>query len=104
MGKNRAIVMKEKDNVATAVEELAPGTEIVLDAWGKKTVVCLADKIPFGHKFALRTIAAEEKVVKYGETIGAAIREIQAGQHVHVHNMVGCRGRGDLAGPARSGH
>lgn len=97
MEKSKAIVMKAKDNVATAVEEIAPGTEIGLDIEGQKVTVLVTEKIPFGHKFAIRNIAKAEKVIKYGEPIGAATQEIKAGQHTHIHNMGGCRGRGDLA-------
>ena len=55
----------------------------------------LADPIPFGHKFALRPIPAGGPVVKYGETVGLATEDIAAGQHVHVHNVEGIKGRGD---------
>jgi altronate dehydratase small subunit len=36
-------------------------------------------------------------VLKYGESIGVASSDIQMGQLVHVHNLEGARGRGDLA-------
>ncbi|EAX48878.1 SAF domain [Thermosinus carboxydivorans Nor1] len=98
MGKMRAIVMKAKDNVATAVEEIAPGTKVDLVIDGQKIVVLVTEKIPFGHKFAIRDITRDEKVIKYGEPIGVATQAIKMGQHTHVHNMAGCRGRGDLTG------
>jgi altronate dehydratase small subunit len=34
-------------------------------------------------------------VIKYGETIGLATSDISPGEHVHVHNVEGQRGRGD---------
>ncbi len=40
-----------------------------------------------GHKYALRKIAADEDIIKYGMPIGHATREIAAGEHVHVENM-----------------
>jgi altronate dehydratase small subunit len=98
MEKKKAIVMKPNDNVATAVEKLAASTEVNLDVSGEKLTVIIQEAIPFGHKFAIREIAKDEKVIKYGEPIGAATQIIKAGQHTHVHNMVGCRGRGDLEG------
>jgi hypothetical protein len=49
-----------------------------------------------GHKIALRRIAAGEPVIKYGSPIGTASRDILAGTHVHTHNVVSSRGRGDL--------
>jgi altronate dehydratase small subunit len=49
---------------------------------------------------ALRPIEAGELVLKYGQTIGRAGARIEPGEHVHVHNVEGTRGRGDLAAPA----
>ena len=34
-------------------------------------------------------------MIKYGETVGLATEDIGAGQHVHVHNVEGIKGRGD---------
>ena len=34
-------------------------------------------------------------IVKDGEVIGRATKNISVGQHVHVHNLESCRGRGD---------
>jgi altronate dehydratase len=88
---NPVIVISEADNVATALEALAPGT--VLNAVGTLTV---RDPIPRGHKIAIRPIAAGGPVVKYGSPIGVAIADIAAGAHVHTHNLSSARGRGDL--------
>jgi altronate dehydratase small subunit len=60
-----------------------------------RVTILVTEKIPFGHKFALRLIKKGEKITKYGETIGLATKEIQTGQHVHVHNLESRRGRGD---------
>ena len=43
--------------------------------------------IPAGHKIALRPIAAGEAVIKYGDPIGTATRDIAPGEHVHSHNL-----------------
>jgi altronate dehydratase small subunit len=89
----RAIVMKPADNVATVVEAVEAGDSVA--AGGDGIAIRVVEKIPFGHKFALRAIAKGQPVVKYGETIGLATRDILPGQHVHVHNLESCRGRGD---------
>lgn len=96
MAKRKAIVMKPKDNVATAVEEITPGSEVTVEVGGAQVTIQVKDKVPFGHKFAIRDIGMGEKVTKYGETIGTATADISIGQHTHVHNVGGCRGRGDL--------
>lgn len=88
----KAIVMKPADNVATVVAAVEPGTAVTV---GDGATVAVSEKIPFGHKFALRAIKKGEPIKKYGETIGLATRDIAPGQHVHVHNLESCRGRGD---------
>jgi altronate dehydratase small subunit len=95
----RFIVIDRRDNVATAVQTL-PARE-VLDMEAGTTAdrasgpLTLCEAIPFGHKFALRPIPARGPVIKYGETAGLATEDIEAGQHVHVHNVEGIKGRGD---------
>ncbi|WP_425058925.1 Galactarate dehydratase (L-threo-forming) [Sporomusa carbonis] len=96
MSKPKALVMKPIDNVATATQEIAAGTDIVVSVDGKMINIHVTEKIPFGHKVAIRDIAAGEKIIKYGEAIGAATVDIRPGQHTHVHNLGGLRGRGDL--------
>jgi altronate hydrolase len=56
------------------------------------------DQIPQGHKIALVAHRGGDPVVKYGRPIGTAIHDIEAGSHVHVHNLRTVRG---LAEPAR---
>ena len=94
--KRRAIILNDKDNVATALTELAAGEVIQMEMNGRSLSVTLLDTIPFGHKFGLTRIQSDSPVTKYGEKIGEATADIQPGQHVHVHNVGGTRGRGDL--------
>lgn len=49
--------------------------------------VTLSGDIERGHKFALKAIKCGEPVIKYGEMIGTATRDISAGEHIHTHNM-----------------
>ena len=90
---NPVLVISARDNVATALEPIEPGRPLSIDG----ATLTAAERIPRGHKIALRTIQAGEAVVKYGNPIGTATVEIQAGTHVHVHNVSSGRGRGDLA-------
>jgi altronate dehydratase large subunit len=85
--------MHADDNVALAAVDLKAGTTIAL---GGMTVTLRQD-ISFGHKFALRPIALDEIVLKYGQPIGRATAAIAPGEHAHVHNIDSIRGRGDLA-------
>jgi altronate dehydratase small subunit len=90
-----ALVLHSKDNVATAVRLLEKGKRISLKDGGNSTDVTLIQTIPFGHKFALKDIEPGEKIIKHGEIIGQATARIKKGEHVHVHNVEGLRGRGD---------
>ncbi|OZI66829.1 UxaA family hydrolase [Bordetella genomosp. 11] len=44
-------------------------------------------QVPAGHKIAARRIARGEAVRKYDVIIGVAGRDIEAGDHVHTHNV-----------------
>ena len=61
------VIINEKDNVGISLD----GNE----------------KIPAGHKFALRNISMGEYVIKYGEIIGKATQDIPQGEWVHTHNV-----------------
>ena len=87
------LVISARDNVATALVSLNPGTRLDLD---RRTVV-VHDVIPAGHKVAIAAIATGEAVIKYGSPIGLASADIAPGVHVHVHNVASNRGRGDLS-------
>lgn len=90
----QAIVIDPRDSVAVAVVELAAGEGCSLRVGDRTQTVRIREKIPFGHKFALRPIARGESVLKYGEVIGEATVDIEPGAWVHVHNLVSQRGRG----------
>ncbi|WP_317259345.1 UxaA family hydrolase [Paenibacillus baimaensis] len=95
---HRAVMMKKKDNVAMALGDIPAGVAVELRVEDIHFTVTMRDSIAFGHKFAVRPISIEEDIVKYGEVIGMANRNIQEGEHVHVHNLDGKRGRGDQHG------
>jgi altronate dehydratase small subunit len=92
----KAIVVDERDSVATALADLAAGEVLQLAIGEQEREVTLTAPIAFGHKLALTTIAAGDPVIKYGEAIGRATRPIAPGDHVHLHNLESLRGRGDL--------
>ena len=89
----KAIVIDQKDSVAVAVAELAPGECCTVRVDDKLRPLEIREKIPFGHKFALRTIGKGDDVLKYGEVIGEATEDIEPGTWVHVHNLVSKRAK-----------
>lgn len=84
----KAIVINEKDNVATALKPLNAGAKVSVEVQGRVEKIKLLSNIPLGHKFALRDMKEGEAVIKYGEPIGQSTTEIARGEHVHVHNVV----------------
>jgi altronate dehydratase small subunit len=92
-GKSKAILINERDNVATAIVPLKAGSTVSLEAQGHKARIKLLSSIPMGHKFALREIKKGDDVIKYGEPIGETTASISRGEHVHVHNVISHRGR-----------
>jgi altronate dehydratase small subunit len=92
----KAIMMNEKDNVATLLTDVDKNDVVQVRTGEKSVEVRVQGKIQFGHKFAMKKISKGENVIKYGEAIGQATQNIGEGQHVHVHNVESLRARGDL--------
>lgn len=92
------LIVSARDNVATALEPLDVGRELVV---GDHALI-VHEAVPAGHKVSIAAIANGSAVIKYGNEIGRATADIPAGTHVHTHNVVSGRGRGDLA-PASAG-
>jgi altronate dehydratase small subunit len=92
---SRAIVLDKEDNVATATTGLAKEEAITVSPGSDMISKVLTQDIPYGHKFALKDIIKGEGVIKYGEVIGKATESIGKGDHAHIHNIEGLRGRGD---------
>lgn len=94
----KVFVIEQADNVGTAVGEPIKAGETVGTAGRVTDVTIVAhEDIPYGHKVALRDIPRGGQVTKYGLSIGSAMSDIKAGDHVHVHNVESNRGRGDKA-------
>ncbi|MBZ5724177.1 MAG: altronate dehydratase family protein [Acidobacteriia bacterium] len=80
---NSLIRLHPTDNVAVARVPLAAGAELSVE--GIRLVARGA--IPAGHKIALRVMPPGEMVQRYGQAIGRASVAIEAGAHVHTHNL-----------------
>ena len=91
-----ALMLSKKDNVATSLEDFAPGAEVPVRLGKEVSKIKALEKIPFGFKIAVTDIARGSGVIKYGEPIGIASQDIKQGQLAHIHNIEGARGRGDL--------
>jgi altronate hydrolase len=68
------------DNVVIARAGVAPSMAIPEEG------VTTSGGVPAGHKVATRAIPAGTPILRYGQVIGFAARDIAAGEHVHTHN------------------
>lgn len=71
------------------VEGLKAGQE--LTGWvmqeDQTIKIKILNDIPIGHKLALKDLAVNDTVVKYGIDIGKVVAPIKKGEHLHVHNV-----------------
>lgn len=79
-----AIHLRPQDNIAVAAKPLPAGTTIhVADQ-----AITLPAPIKLGHKVAVRPIKEGDPILKYGQIIGFAGKNVGLGEHVHTHNVV----------------
>ena len=46
-----------------------------------------APAVAIGHKLAIKPLAKDATVIKYGTDIGRVVAAIGVGEHAHVHNI-----------------
>lgn len=85
----RALLMDERDDVATVIEPVAAGETVAVSSKAGVAAdrLVASEDIPRFHKIALRDVEPGAAVHKYGEVIGAATAPIRRGGYVHVHNV-----------------
>jgi len=84
--KHNAIVIDPGDNVATLLVDLQEKESLVAEGGVTQS---LRQAVEAGHKVALKDLEKGEIIRKYGHPIGVAGQAIAAGEHVHIHNLVG---------------
>jgi (2R)-sulfolactate sulfo-lyase subunit alpha len=87
------IIHRPGDSVGVATEDFASGAAVTGRYRDIDETVELTshDDIPLGHKIAVAPLETGDKIIEYGEEIGVATSKIDAGAHVHVHNLKGQR-------------
>jgi altronate hydrolase len=88
------IRLHPSDNVVVAARRLPKGAEAPGEG------VRALDPIPAGHKMATTFVPAGAPILKYGQVIGAATKDIPAGAHVHLQNLAVSALRRDAEAPA----
>ena len=89
----KAIQIDEKDNVATATSDINAGEQLEIISPDGKIIHTpkVIEQIPFGHKLAINHILKGQNLIKYGEIIGIATQNIEAGAWVNTHNVGSAR-------------
>ncbi len=77
------IRINKADNVAVVLKELEGGT--IVEVGSEKII--LSEPIPAGHKFTIKAITRNEKIIKYGFPIGYAKEDMKPGIWIHTHNI-----------------
>ena len=84
------VVHDEDDSVGVVVVEGVKSGQ-KLNGWimdqDKDIVIDAKSDIPIGHKLAIKQLAKDSTVIKYGVDIGKVIAPIAVGEHAHVHNI-----------------
>jgi arabinonate dehydratase len=80
---NSVIHLHAADNIVVARVPLAAGAEVRVAG----RTLRVRQAIPAGHKMALESIPPGGMVRRYGQSIGRASQAIEAGSHVHTHNL-----------------
>ena len=84
------LVHEDGDSVGViVVEGIKAGQELTgwVMAQDRTITVKVLSDIPIGHKIALKGLAPDDSIIKYGVNIGRVAVPIKLGEHVHVHNL-----------------
>ncbi|MBN2126709.1 MAG: UxaA family hydrolase [Deltaproteobacteria bacterium] len=83
------LVHEKTDTVGVATVDIKSGEGAAgrtMDTHEAVEIKALQD-IPLGHKIALKDHKQGDTVIKYSYDIGKVVRDIKAGEHVHIHNL-----------------
>lgn len=80
---DKLLLLREGDDVGVAIRPISAGEVIAVNG----TEVRARQDVPPGHKVALHAVTEDQPVHKYGQIIGFATRSVEAGEHVHSHNL-----------------
>lgn len=85
--KVNALLMDERDNVVTCVEEIPAGATVTYQDGDQVCTVRAEETIPYCHKIALQDLGAGDDVMKYGESLGKLISPVSKGHWVNDNNL-----------------
>ena len=79
----QVIYLHHDDNICVAAQNLDAGEKIQVNG----SPLTLAQPIKIGHKIAVAPIGKQQRVLKYGQTIGFTTEDVEPGGWVHSHNL-----------------
>jgi hypothetical protein len=85
------LVLHADDDVAVLIRHVSAGESVQLSSPLGLVRLHLPAAVPTGHKVAIRALAVDHQVRKYGEIIGKITAPVAPGEHVHIHNLVSLR-------------
>ena len=77
------ILLHPDDNILIAAVEVPAGANVIINGATKR----VNGAIPIGHKLARRAMPVGTKILRYGAPIGSLTQAVEAGDHVHLHNL-----------------
>ncbi len=79
----RLLLLFPGDTVFVLRDQIAAGEAVMVEG----VAASFPHGLGLGHKIARLSVAAGDRVIKYGAPIGRASRAIAVGDHVHLHNL-----------------
>ena len=79
----KLIRLSVSDNVLVVCDNLKKGEVF---HYGKLSY-SITEDVSLGHKIAFKAIKKGEKIIKFKMSIGSATKDINAGEHIHLHNI-----------------
>ena len=83
----QVLILNPADNIAICLTDMQAGQELAQD----NLTLTFKQSIPRGHKVATADVKKGDGIIKYGERMGHATKDITRGEHVHTHNVLGDR-------------
>lgn len=77
------VLLNHRDTVVVCLRNFRSGEVLT---FGEEQLTVRGD-VPAGHKLAIRRLAVDQPVYKFGWPIGLATETIEPGDHVHSHNL-----------------
>ena len=82
-----SFIINPRDDVVTVTKPISKGEYVLYLLQGRETAIKALEDIPQFHKVAVKKVKNGDFVLKYGEVIGYATRDIKAGDYVHTQNL-----------------